>query len=57
MAERLKTKILEKEKSVDIICGPDAYRDLPHLLSTAESGHAAGSSSVSIEKIDIFFTI
>jgi tRNA A37 methylthiotransferase MiaB len=38
MAERLKQKILEVEKSVDIVCGPDAYRDLPRLLSTVENG-------------------
>ena len=43
MAERLKHKILEQEKMVDIICGPDAYKDLPQLLaSTFSSGHAAG---------------
>ncbi len=38
MAERLKKKILEQEKLVDIIAGPDAYRDLPKLLETAEDG-------------------
>lgn len=38
MAERLKTKLLEQEKLVDIVIGPDAYRDLPTLISTAEHG-------------------
>lgn len=38
MAERLKTKLLEQEKLVDIVIGPDAYRDLPKLISTAEHG-------------------
>ena len=38
MAERLKTKLLEEEKLVDIVIGPDAYRDLPTLLATAEGG-------------------
>lgn len=38
MAERLKTKLLEQEKLVDIVIGPDAYRDLPKLISTAEYG-------------------
>lgn len=38
MAERLKKKLLEQEKLVDIIAGPDAYRDLPALLETAEDG-------------------
>jgi tRNA-2-methylthio-N6-dimethylallyladenosine synthase len=38
MAERLKTKLLEEEKLVDLVVGPDAYRDLPNLISTAEEG-------------------
>lgn len=32
MAERLKIKILEKGKLVDVIAGPDSYKDLPRLL-------------------------
>ena len=38
MAERLKSKLLEEEKLVDIVVGPDAYRDLPNLLSQADDG-------------------
>ncbi len=38
MAERLKTKLLEEEKLVDLVVGPDAYRDLPMLIRTAEDG-------------------
>ncbi|NNL93735.1 MAG: radical SAM protein, partial [Saprospiraceae bacterium] len=38
MAERLKAKLLEEEKLVDIVVGPDAYRDLPTLISGAEDG-------------------
>lgn len=38
MAERLKSKFLEQEKLVDLVVGPDAYRDLPALISTAEEG-------------------
>jgi len=38
MAERLKTSLLEEEKLVDIVVGPDAYRDLPKLIKDAESG-------------------
>lgn len=38
MAERMKSKLLEEEKLVDIVVGPDAYRDLPGLLSQAEDG-------------------
>jgi tRNA-2-methylthio-N6-dimethylallyladenosine synthase len=38
MAERLKDKLLEDEKLVDIVVGPDAYRELPVLLRSAEEG-------------------
>jgi tRNA-2-methylthio-N6-dimethylallyladenosine synthase len=38
MAERLKAKFLEEEKIVDLVVGPDAYRDLPKLVATAEDG-------------------
>jgi tRNA-2-methylthio-N6-dimethylallyladenosine synthase len=38
MAERLKKKFLEEEKLVDMVVGPDAYRDLPTLIATAEDG-------------------
>ncbi len=44
MAERLKEKIVEEQKAVDVVCGPDTYRDLPRLLSINSSGHAAGKS-------------
>ncbi len=39
MAERLKDKLLEEEKLVDIVVGPDAYRDLPKLIDSAEDGN------------------
>ena len=38
MAERLKGKLLDEEKLVDIVLGPDAYRDLPNLIKRAEDG-------------------
>lgn len=38
MAERLKAKLLDEEKLVDLVVGPDAYRDLPNLIGTAEEG-------------------
>jgi tRNA-2-methylthio-N6-dimethylallyladenosine synthase len=38
MAERLKEKLLEEEKIVDLVVGPDAYRDLPNLISEADAG-------------------
>ena len=41
MAERLKTKFLEEEKMVDLVVGPDAYKDLPNLLKEVEDGHNA----------------
>jgi tRNA-2-methylthio-N6-dimethylallyladenosine synthase len=41
MAERLKSKFLEEEKLVDLVVGPDAYRDLPNLIEKADDGHKA----------------
>lgn len=41
MAERLKSKFLEEEKIVDLVVGPDAYKDLPNLLDEVESGREA----------------
>src|ERR1700743_2814573 len=37
MAERLKDKLLDSDKMVDLVCGPDAYRSIPHLLSISET--------------------
>lgn len=41
MAERLKTQFLEEEKIVDLVVGPDAYRDLPNLLEEISDGRTA----------------
>lgn len=41
MAERLKSKLLEEEKIVDLVVGPDAYKDLPNLLAEVEDGRDA----------------
>jgi len=41
MAERLKEKLIEEKKIVDLVVGPDAYRSLPELLETVESGQKA----------------
>ena len=41
MAERLKEKFLIEEKIVDLVVGPDAYRDLPNLLKEVNSGNDA----------------
>ena len=41
MAERLKSKFLEEEKIVDMVVGPDAYKDIPNLLAEVEEGREA----------------
>ena len=50
MAERLKSKFLEEEKIVDIVVGPDAYRDLPKLIETVEGGQKAVNVLLSREE-------
>ncbi|MGI8893848.1 MAG: tRNA (N6-isopentenyl adenosine(37)-C2)-methylthiotransferase MiaB [Bacteroidia bacterium] len=50
MAERLKSKLLEEEKLVDLVVGPDAYRDLPGLICTVESGQKAVNVLLSREE-------
>lgn len=50
MAERLKAKFLEEEKLVDIVVGPDAYRSLPQLIETAETGQKAVNVLLSKEE-------
>ena len=41
MAERLKSQFLDEEKIVDLVVGPDAYKDLPNLLEEVEAGNDA----------------
>lgn len=50
MAERLKSKFLEEERLVDVVVGPDAYRDLPNLIEQVESGHKAVNVLLSREE-------
>lgn len=50
MAERLKDKLLEEEKIVDVVVGPDAYRDLPKLVESAEDGLKAVNTFLSREE-------
>ena len=50
MAERLKTKFLEEEKIVDLVVGPDAYRDLPNLLKEINEGRDAINVILSTEE-------
>jgi len=50
MAERLKSKLLEEEKLVDLVVGPDAYRTLPQLIEEAGSGQKAVNVLLSREE-------
>lgn len=50
MAERLKSDLLEKSKLVDIVAGPDAYRDLPKLIEQVETGQKAVNVLLSREE-------
>ena len=50
MAERLKTALLEEEKLVDLVVGPDAYRDLPNLLHQTEGGQKSVNVLLSREE-------
>ncbi|HAN18780.1 MAG: tRNA (N6-isopentenyl adenosine(37)-C2)-methylthiotransferase MiaB [Bacteroidetes bacterium GWC2_33_15] len=50
MAERLKEKLIEEEKAVDIVVGPDAYRELPRLLENAGTGQKAVNVILSREE-------
>jgi tRNA-2-methylthio-N6-dimethylallyladenosine synthase len=50
MAERLKEKFLEEEKMVDLVVGPDAYRDIPNLLEEINAGREAVNVILSKEE-------
>jgi len=50
MAERLKAKLLEEEKIVDLVAGPDAYRDLPNLIAQVDDGAKAVNTFLSREE-------
>ena len=50
MAERLKAKLLEEEKIVDLVVGPDAYRDLPNLIQDVDGGQKAVNVLLSREE-------
>lgn len=50
MAERLKTQLLEKEQIIDIVVGPDAYRDIPQLIQQVEEGQKAVNVLLSREE-------
>ncbi len=50
MAERLKAQLLEEEKIVDLVAGPDSYRDLPQLLAEVDEGYKAVNVFLSREE-------
>ena len=50
MAERLKEKLIETDQLVDIVVGPDSYRELPVLVAEAEAGHKAVNVLLSREE-------
>lgn len=50
MAERMKSKLLEEEKLVDLVVGPDAYRDLPNLVGEVDGGRKAVNVILSKEE-------
>ncbi|MEO5603470.1 MAG: tRNA (N6-isopentenyl adenosine(37)-C2)-methylthiotransferase MiaB [Cyclobacteriaceae bacterium] len=50
MAERLKSRLLEEEKIVDLVAGPDAYRDLPKLILQVDDGEKAVNTFLSREE-------
>ena len=50
MAERLKSKLLDEEHLVDIVAGPDAYRDLPQLIASVDDGRKAVNVILSKEE-------
>ncbi len=50
MAERIREKFLDEEKLVDLVVGPDAYRDIPNLLEQVEDGRKAVNVLLSLEE-------
>jgi tRNA-2-methylthio-N6-dimethylallyladenosine synthase len=50
MAERLKSQLLEEEKIVDMVVGPDAYKDLPNLIKEVDAGRDAVNVILSKEE-------
>jgi tRNA-N(6)-(isopentenyl)adenosine-37 thiotransferase enzyme MiaB len=50
MAERLKEKMIEKEREIDLIAGPDSYKDLPRLLALSKSGYHTANVLLSLDE-------
>lgn len=50
MAERLKEQMIEKERHIDLITGPDAYKDLPRLLALSKNGYSTINVLLSLDE-------
>lgn len=50
MAERLKKKLIHADKMVDLVAGPDAYKDLPRLLSVVDEGETAVNTMLTLDE-------
>lgn len=50
MAERLKHKIMDISKAVDLVAGPDSYKDLPRLLALTENNQKAVNVLLSLDE-------
>ena len=50
MAERLKHRLLELEKSIDVVAGPDSYKSLPRLLADSDSNQQAINVMLSLDE-------
>lgn len=50
MAERLKQRMIEKERNIDLIAGPDAYKDLPRLLALSRNGYSTINVLLSLDE-------
>lgn len=50
MAERLKHSLLEKESAIDLIAGPDSYKDLPRLLALTDNSQTAVNVLLSLDE-------
>lgn len=50
MAERLKDSLIEKERGIDLVSGPDSYKDLPRLLAIAKNGNNAVNVLLSLDE-------
>src|ERR1035437_10102225 len=56
MAERLKSQLLEEEKIVAIVVGPDAYRELPNLIESVEGGQKAVNVLLSLDETSAYIS-